>query len=151
MEKKKYYMQPDNLDNYPDKKFTGYYWMSDQTNPELVDGIFTLPKTGANPFVIEANLFANDGLISVSVEHIDGKYLIGIVDWKEVDKSIVFDPEEPTYLTHRLDNHPKAKFVRAWIPVEDPECEGMEVLQPAWRAFKGFVKVINLNPEIEQS
>lgn len=151
MEKMKPYIQKNNLDGYLDKEYTGYYWMSNEPVPNLVNGKFTLTDIGNNPFVIEANFYAKDGSISVSLDHIDGKYLIGILDWKQVDDTIVL--EEQNYLTHRLteiegaEDYGKARFVRAWIPFEDPECEGMEVLQPAWRAFKGFVKVINLNKE----
>lgn len=157
MEKKRYYILTNNINDYLDQEFIGYSWKSDERVPELINGKFNLPEIGTNPYVAEANLYAKDGSVSISIEHIDGQYLIGIVDWKEVesDKSVVL--EEQTYLTHRLTKLPgaedfgKLKFVRAWIPVNDPLCEKMEVLEPAWHAFKGFVKVINLNPEIEKS
>jgi CRISPR type III-associated protein (TIGR04423 family) len=157
MEKKSCYLLTNNINDYLDKEFIGYSWKSDNRGPELINGSFTLPEIGTNPYVAEANLYAKDGSVSISIEHIDGQYLIGIVNWKEIeaDKSVVL--EEQTYLTHRLtelqgaENFGKLKFMRAWIPVKDPLCENMEVLEPAWRAFKGFVKVINLNPETLQS
>ncbi len=136
MEKMKHYIQTNNLTEYRDLEFTGYYRMSDKPSPDIVDGKFNLPEIGANPFIVEANLYDKKGSVSISIEHIDGKYLIGIVDWKQTDANIVL--EEQTYLTHGLDHHKGAKFVRAWIPIPDPECTGMEVLQPAWRAFVGF-------------
>lgn len=135
------------------RKYLGYYWMSDQQVPVLVDGDFNPPLIGVNTFIIEANLYAKDD-ISISIEHVDGQYQIGIVKWDSDDSTIVV---EEKYLTHRLkeikgaENYGKSIFARAWVPVQDPECEGMEVLQPAWRAFKGFVKVITRNQEIEQS
>ena len=138
MAKMKYYTQTNNLDNYSDKEFTGYYWMSDDHAPIQVDGKFALPEIGKNPFIIEANLCADDGSVSISIEHIDGQYLVGIVKWEDVGDVVL---EKQTYLSHRLKDKPKVEFVRAWIPVADPECEGMEVLQPAWRAFVGFDKI----------
>lgn len=140
MEKMNNYIQTDNLDDYKEKEFTGYCWMSDKTMPQLIDdkNKFTLPAPGENPFVAEANLYAKDGSVSVSIEQNDGLYHIGIVNWNEVvkDESVVL--EEQTYLTHRMENELQAILVRAWIPVKDPLCEYMEVLQPAWRAFAGF-------------
>ncbi len=132
----KHYIQTNNLNNYRDINFTGYFRMSDSDTPSQVKGNFTLPETGKNPFVIEAGLYADDGSVSISIEHIDGKYLIGIVNWQEMDASVVLETQ--TYLTHGLEKIRDAKFVRAWIPVPDPQCAGMEVLQPAWRAFVGF-------------
>jgi len=130
--------QTNDLKKIPsDKEYLGYYRMSDKTNSDAVNGKFNPPPKGNNPFIIEANLIATDGSVSISIDHIDGKYLVGIVNWKETDESVVL--EEQTYLTHRLDNHPKVTFIRAWLPVADPECaDGLEVLQPAWRAFVGF-------------
>lgn len=138
---------------FPGRKYLGYYWMSDEQEPVLVDGNFNPPLSGVNPFIIESNLYAKDD-VSISIEHIDGQYQIGIVKWETNDLTIVV---EEKYLTHRLqgikggENYGKSIFARAWVPVQDPECEDMEVLQPAWRAFKGFVKVFKLNPEKEQS
>lgn len=155
------YILTNSLDNkYLEKEFIGYYWMSDESIPRLVNGTFTLPAIGNNPFLIEANLFSKDEKISVSIEHNDGRYLIGIVDWEVVkvlknDNSI--ELEEQEYLTHRISEIPgvenleKIILVRAWVLVQDPLCENMEVLQPAWRAFKGFkeenTKSENLNKD----
>lgn len=149
MEKKNCFILTDSLDKYQDKEFTGYRWWSDKTMPEFIDGKFNLPAIGENPFVVEAIVRSKDGKISVSVEHNDGCYLVGIVNWEDADQAekdgmVVLEPQ--TYLTHRLRAQPgdekynKIRFERAWIPVEDPLCEGMEVLQPAWRAFTGFDK-----------
>jgi len=138
------YQQISNLSEIPsDKKYSGYYWMSDEREPKLVDGEFNPPLNGNNPFIIEANLYAKDE-ISVSIEHIDGKYLIGIVDWNLVDETTIL--ESQTYLGRGL-KEKSVCLAHAWIPVIDPECARMEVLQPAWRAFKGFVKVVNLNKD----
>ncbi len=148
MEQKNCYILTNNLGEYRNKEFNGYCWMSDRTIPELVDGQFTLPIPGSNPFVAEANLYSQDGKVSISILHNDGLYLVGIVIWDEVEEKVkknFMETEDKIYLTNRIDKlkgaeklH-KIKFVRAWIPVEDPFCENMEVLQPAWRAFKGFI------------
>ena len=128
-----------NLKDIPDKEYTGYYWMSDEDYPRLVSKEkFNPDLKGNNPFIIEGNLFADDGSYSVSIEHIDGKYLIGIVDWGEINGQAVV-LEDETYLAHKAEGFSKVRFKRAWVPAADPECEGMEVLQPAWRAFTGFV------------
>ncbi len=133
----KHYILTNNLDNkYKDFKYTGYYRMSNEPDPHLITNTFNLPKIGSNPFVIEANLYAKDGSVSISIKHIDGQYIIGIVEWQNVDQSIILEIQ--TYLTHGLENIRGAKFKRAWIPAQDPQCAGMEVLQPAWRAFVGF-------------
>lgn len=151
MEQMKPYILFENMDEFRnkswskwlDKDFTGYYWLSDQTAPEVVEGKFTLPETGKNPFIEEANIYAKDGSVSISIEHNDGRYLIGIVEWNLTSG---IELEETEYLTHRLKgdtvsiDYSQAKLVRAWIPIRDPECEDMEVLQPAWRAFKGFIE-----------
>ncbi len=127
------------LKKIPVKEYTGYYWMSDENYPRLVSKEkFNPVLKGNNPFIIGGNLFADDGSYSVSIEHIDGHYLIGIVKWGAIDKQAVV-LEEETYLAHKAVGFSKVRFKRAWIPAADPECEGMEVLQPAWRAFTGFV------------
>jgi CRISPR type III-associated protein (TIGR04423 family) len=158
MEKKSYYTRKNDLGEYNNMEFIGYKWMSNMEVPELINGKFDLPAKGQNPFVAEANLLTKDGKISISIEHNDGCYLVGIVNWDEVEKAkkdylIVTDPH--TYLTHRVtslnskEKFNKIKFERAWIPIEDPLCEGMEVLQPAWRAFIGFVDAADSESEID--
>lgn len=127
------------LDEIPKIDYSGYYWMSDQETPCLVSGKFEPNLSGSNPFIIEGNLFAEDGSCSVSIEHIDGEYKIGIITWALVDKSVV-ELEKQSYLAHKIDGISKVKLKRAWIPKPDPECAGMDVLQPAWRAFVGFEK-----------
>jgi CRISPR type III-associated protein (TIGR04423 family) len=124
----------------PKLDYKGYFWMSDSKTPVPVDGEFAPNLSGRNPFIIEANLYSEKGSISISIEHIDGKYLINTVNWKDIDESI--ELEETDYVTHGLQGNPKARFVRAWVPAQDPECEKIEVLQPAWRAFKGFINQI---------
>ena len=128
------------LKNIPEKEFTGYYWMSDENKPHLLfKEKFNPDLKGNNPFIIEGNLFAYDGTVSISIEHIDGQYLIGRINWEDIDVGIVL--EEETYLSsHKTEDFKKVKFKRAWIAEADPECEGMEVLKPAWRAFTGFEK-----------
>jgi CRISPR type III-associated protein (TIGR04423 family) len=153
MGKKTCYILTDSLDNYLEKEFTGYCWMSDESLPCLIDGKFTLPAIGANPFVVEANLYSKDEKISVSIEHNDGRYLIGIVNWDEAAKDTSIILEEQKYLTHRLtdNNFKKIIMVRAWVPVMDPLCENMEVLQPAWRAFKGFKKLSTKSENLDKN
>lgn len=144
MEKKKCYTLTNNMDDYRNLEFTGYCWMSDEQFPRIVDGVFALPAIGKNPFVAEANLYSKNQQISISIEHNDGRYLVGIVDWNEANKDNSFELEEQTYLSHRLTELPGGQnlkeiiMVRAWVAVEEPLCENMEELRPAWRAFKGF-------------
>lgn len=123
--------------------FIGYYWMSDGDTPKLINGPFPLTP-GNNPYIIEANVYDSKAELSISTGYIDGVYLIDRVtkeDFEFADKNGKL--VEQKYITHRLVGCGKAIFVRAWLPEEDPECADMPVLQPAWRAFRGFTKVIN--------
>jgi len=126
----------------PAEKWDGYLWPSDKTEPGVLSGEpcdFSTYETGdgpANPFVVEANLYCADKDTSVSVRHIDGTYLVNIIDWKtgEDDGEINFHE----ILAAPALGKQALTFRQAWIPEPDPACENMNVLTPAWIGFVGF-------------
>lgn len=127
--------------------YTGYYWMSDQQRPELVDG--NLPEAlsnldnSYNPFVVEAQLYSEDSGLSYSLKYIDGEYYIfetqvNAADIDSAKKGSTTEIPYKEYYAHRLGGR-KLGFLQYWEETEDEFCENMKVLQPAQLAFVGFV------------
>lgn len=117
--------------------FEGYYWYSNAKIPEVIPqepikkGWFK-----EMPFIIEANFYSREKKLSIQVRHVDGKYHVARIDLDHADASLLDGPV--TYLGHDLKGL-DYQVVEAWEPKPDPLCDGMEVLQPSWTAFVGFV------------
>ncbi|MGL4410848.1 MAG: TIGR04423 family type III CRISPR-associated protein [Bacteroidales bacterium] len=122
------------LGDIPMIEYSGYLWLSDQRSCTIVDGVYDFSKLGCNPFIVEGELYAKDGSLSVSIRWIGGSYVISKVEWS-VGEGV--HTERSEYLMHACDK--KMGFLQAWEPKEDSLCENMMVMTPTWRAFVGFV------------
>jgi CRISPR type III-associated protein (TIGR04423 family) len=117
--------------------FTGYYWLSDQQKPiQLSEQIFDIQLLEYQPYVVEGRLYSKENDLSIHIHFIDGKYDIFQMNWRE--KPTEWETINSTYLAHDLDKVNEIKVTEVWIPANDPNCENMEVLQPAFLGFKGF-------------
>lgn len=122
----------------PDYKFEGYYWYSDQASPVVIIDERVEQKIFTDlPFIVEANFYARKENTSISVKHIDGKYLIFKFDLNDLETnkhSVV------KYIGHDLQSKDYL-MVESWKEVEDELqlLEGMKTLTPGWSAFMGFV------------
>ncbi|MBQ7691821.1 MAG: TIGR04423 family type III CRISPR-associated protein [Muribaculaceae bacterium] len=122
-------------------QWTGYYWMSDQDRPEVLENV-VLEKTLLQqklPFVVEAQLTC--GTCSLSIRNVDGRCRI-----TEYDAADLNDPnnsEEETFISLRMGNR-RLCFKRRWQETADVDnlCMGMTTLLPAGLMFTGF-KPIN--------
>lgn len=117
--------------------FTGYYWLSDQQKPiQLSEQVFDIQLLEYQPYVVEGRLYSKENDLSIHIHFIDGKYDIFQMNWRE--KPLEWETINSTYLAHDLDKVNEIKVTEVWIPANDPNCENMEVLQPAFLGFKGF-------------
>jgi len=117
--------------------FTGYYWLSDQQKPiQLSEQVFDIQLLEYQPYVVEGRLYSKENDLSIHIHFIDGKYDIFQMNWRE--KPTEWETINSTYLAHDLDKVNEIKVTEVWIPANDPNCENMEVLQPAFLGFKGF-------------
>ena len=117
-------------------EFEGYIWMSDETKARIIKGQFVSPKD-INPFIVEGYLYSKSENRSISIRHTDKGYHIGEIDLNNLSN---IQTSEECIKSHRIDSNPALKFKQAWLAQEDPNCAGMEVLKPIWKAFVGFNK-----------
>ena len=117
----------------------GYVWFSDSDKPLVLSNTEELKAKRLNPFIVEAHFYSAQTQTSIGIFSDGNHPLISVVHWDRVGDTPL---SEETFITHRL-NDKKIMMVQAWKPVPDELCEGMEVLSPAWRMFKGFVSSKN--------
>ena len=131
-------MKKINIGDFPKTLlFTGYYWLSDQQKPiQLSEQVFDIQLLEYQPYVVEGRLYSKENDLSIHIHFIDGKYDIFQMNWRE--KPPEWETINSTYLAHDLDKVNEIKVTEVWIPANDPNCENMEVLQPAFLGFKGF-------------
>ena len=121
-----------------DKSYQGYLWYSNEKAPvTLLDEPLPEISDTINPFVIEGNLYDSLSKISYQIKSMDGNTLVMRYDLnalpaehQHIDKCFL-----PQRLPKRIE---KLKFAEVWFPEQDPLCEGMPVLRPAFTAFTGF-------------
>ena len=124
--------------------YQGYYWMSDQTSPHLIDEkkSFSLELDNTvNPFVIEAQLYNENENISYSVKYIDGEYIIMKYDLNVLMKKTNHTKvDELLFNSHRM-NGKILIFNRFWHEADDCNNNlcGMKYLEPKEMVFKGFL------------
>jgi len=131
-----------NLSEIKNRKYSGYIWMSDKKEPEVLnDESFDFSKVGVNPFMIEALLYCKDENISLTIRH-TGKYHINEIDLNSLPVGAELVDIE--YLPHRLKDEKKAIdvkkvcFKQLWTPENDANCEGWPVLKMKALVFTGF-------------
>lgn len=122
-------------------KYDGYIWMSDKTQPQVLNGegydVLSLVD-GANPFVIEGQLWNAAERVSISIRNIDGKYIIKT--HQVADSDLVKGNDHVTleeYIPHFAGTK-KLYFLRYWEAREDEFCEHFKALVPAKLVFIGF-------------
>lgn len=141
-------------DKIESAKYQGYYWMSDKTNPTLLDNnseFYDALNPECNPFIVEALLYDEENKVSYSIKYVDGRYIVN--RWDNVSKECKNDNEYTlvSFYPNRLkdkDGNKIAKlyFLQHWVEVNDPACagdqndenSGMAVLQPKELIFVGF-------------
>ena len=129
------------IQDIPKGKYTGYYWLSDRTEPEIIwnkEKEIDLNWFGKLPFVVEANFYSAELEKSIQIKNIDGKYHCAVIDLKDCKLT----PQK--YIGHDLDGW-DYEVVEAWedreIKVIGTDDEFMKTKVPSWVAFKGFVKL----------
>ena len=125
------------LSEIPNQAYYGYVWMSDATNPIVLNNeCYDFSSVKTNPFIIEALLYCKVEDISVHIQH-TGEYQITEYHLNDFPKEQLVEKE---YLPHRLKDVSKVKFKQIWIPEPDENCKGMEVLKLKAIVFCGFNK-----------
>ncbi len=125
------------------KKFTGYYWLSDSDKPEILDDeikdFSTVIKKNSQ-FIQEA--YFTDGENSYSIKHFDGRgHIVSIANIKEIeakDYTLNSYIADPAIVRVSKKNVSKLNFITEWKAEVDDLCKEMEVLKPGKVAFTGF-------------
>jgi len=125
------------LAEIPDLNYEGYFWLSDAKEPIVLNNqIYDYKTVGINPFVIEALLYCEKENISIQVQH-TGEYQIFEYHLNDYPEASLL---EKTYLPHRLEGVQKVKFKQIWLPEQDENCQGMDVMILKSIVFCGFLK-----------
>lgn len=125
----------ESLKNIPNLTYEGYVWMSDKEYPIVLNSeTYDFSKIKNNPFIIEALLFNKNENKSIHIQH-TGEYQIFEYDLNGFEESNLVEKE---YLPHRLKDVNKVKFRQIWLPEEDENCAGFEVLKLKAIVFCGF-------------
>lgn len=135
-------------DILPDVACIGYYWMSDQTDPTVIDRERTpsrlreaLADPGRNPFVVEAQLYFPEKRLSAGIRYVDGDYVVRthtvVENVEDIRAGRRDDITLKRYAAHRMPGR-RLIFLQYWKEEEDALCGRMPVLQPAEMAFIGF-------------
>ncbi len=140
------------IDILPDAPCVGYYWMSDATDPIVIESKVdhhpeklpmklkeVLEDSKSNPFVVEAQLFYPKELLSVGIRYVDGDY---VITKKTVAKEDMLEGGSEMvslrrYAAHRMPGK-RLLFLQYWEASKDKFCAEMDVLQPKEMAFIGF-------------
>lgn len=144
--------------------YVGYLWMSDQSQPIVIDSDKPLknfeyktsrnitytfnpekerlenyinPLTSKNPFIIEGNLYCKLEKESISIKFASSIYILKRLIIKDTDRQI--------FSANRMEEINGLLFKQCWKPTKDEYCDldenkKMQVLQPAEFAFVGFNK-----------
>ena len=119
----------------PSGRYQGYIWMSDQSQPRVIDGQFEgMNLEPANPFVIEARLYDLDNRLSYAIHFHDGAYCACVYNVDELPQV------EQSYIPSFKDAPGRLLFANVWREENDPLCEGMSVLVPCESIFIGYKK-----------
>lgn len=134
-----WHKQLKSLKEIPDKDFNGYLWLSDESIPKNIKNVsiqaYEEDGNPTHPFIREAYLFNEEEQISVSVQHIPGRYLIHLFDLKELPANC--EITEQKILAHKQLGK-KLIFKEIWIPEEDVLCMKWPVLTKKVSVFCGI-------------
>ena len=135
-------------------KYEGYLWYCNEKKPMVFDGSEPVPEMNLdeekNPFIIEGNLWDEDGRNSIMIRYVDGEYIVRRTKVKEEElkassraSSQAYESGSPTlkkYLAHRIEGVKCLCFLQYWQAESDKMCEGMQVLRPSKLVLIGFDK-----------
>lgn len=133
-----WHTQIQSLRDIPEKEYEGYYWDGDSAQPIHANAIpvkfLTADGVPGKPFILEAFFYCQSENFSVSVRHLPGRYLIHRFDLSSLDPKLLTDK---AMLAHPALGG-KLRFKEVWQPVEDEQCENLEVLTRKALVFCGF-------------
>ncbi len=113
----------------------GYYWLSDEQEPRVVDGRYDPQYDSATQYIVEA-LLHDSADQSVHLVHDGQGYKI-----THYDLSLAPDghtTEAIEYRAHRFDGHDILCFHEIWVPTPAPLCQSLPVNQLQATVFRGF-------------
>ncbi len=133
------------LSEIPELQYQGYYWISSSKGPKKFDSIEkikTYEKYGrpTNPFILEGNFFCSTSQTSISVRHVDNRYLVNKFNLLELDDE---QKVEKQYLAQKDLSSELILFTEIWLAQRDENCENMEVLTKKAIVFTGFREMQN--------
>ncbi len=118
--------------------YEGYYWMSNEKKPITLDKepFEQSLNPAENPFVVEAQLFDSNQLLSYSIRFVDGEYLVK--EFTLLESELNPDTNDiERYIPQRIEAA-GLNFLQRWKEEPDEYCENMLVLKPAEMIFIGF-------------
>lgn len=125
------------INQIDDLDYNGYYWLSKEPKPHIVEGKFDKTILQDLPFVVEANLYDEDKQISISIKNVDGEYLITKYDLSKLSADEIKTAEK--YLSDRTGDFGKYRIYTYWQEKQDNEfLEGMSSLERTAEIFVGF-------------
>ena len=112
-------------------KYVGYLWYSNEKKPMAFDGSEPVPEMNLdeekNPFIIEGNLWDEDGRNSIMIRYVDGEYIVRRTKVKEEESnassraySQAYESGSPIattlkkYLAHRIEGVKCLCFLQYW-------------------------------------
>jgi len=123
-----------------DVGYEGYLWLSNASEPivlnstkNLCEILKEIMQDDINPFVIEGYLYDNANN-SYSIKYVDGKCQVYQFTIDDNDRA---KNKEKVYYANRMEGK-QLRFLDVWEAEKDPQCLGMEVLQPKAQVFIGF-------------
>lgn len=126
------------LEKIINEKFEGYFWLSNEDEPANLDGHLKEFKDSLQqeiPFVIEANFYNKTDNISISLRHVEGRYLITQIDLNKKGEGI---KASDGLHFKAIKGFEEVKIINLWQAEPDDMLEGMEVMQPILSIFAGF-------------
>ena len=128
----------------PEGNYVGYIWEADEKRPRILpDEEYSKDKWGKNSYIIEGLLYDKGQKKSIHIRH-TGRYVIHQFDLEKLPEGGELKTVE--YLSHRLGEKRPVYFQQLWLPENDENCHGMEVLKMKALIFIGFD-----NPKIIQN
>lgn len=149
-----------------DRKLSGYLWMSNEREPRVLEDCSieqsnerhenspVLLELGANPFIVEAELWDAEAFVSYAIHHAGNEIVCQQYEVKAEDRDHN-DNTETTFLSHRMDGR-VLHFLDYWEPRRDVDVAGvsdelkdgkMSSLVMTRRVFVGFTPLYNNKEE----
>ncbi len=147
------------INKIPSGIYDGYYWLSDENEPVVFEksalpSVLSDLDALCNPFIIEGRLFNTSSGDSLSINYVDGAYVVKKYKVSGEDIKIAKAKKSDSivlkrYVANRMPGK-KLTFLQYWKEVKDSLCAGMPVLQPADMIFIGFETTETKNPDVRK-